>query len=261
MKQRHPVLDPRVAPPVADGLVRRVFCRLRPKQRPPVLAKATDAFPVERHLRHGPQHQLADAGGAALRCRVEPPQAFDRVAEQVNAYRVGLTSRVDVDNAAAHRILAVLHHGAGAAVAVRLQEGDDRIQVRGRPVPHGQHRTLEQSPRRHTLHQRVDGCQHDRRRIGRVCQPGEGRDALADDFRVGRHPVIRQAVPGREAQHGDSGREKRHRFGKTRHSGVIARDMQNGTRVPGMALGKQDRVKALRRTVNSGSHRLGGAPG
>ncbi len=88
-------------------------------------AEAGDAGRVERDFGDGAEDEFGELGGAALGGGVEAAEAFDGVAEQVDADRVGLAGGEEVDDAAAGGVFAGLHDGAGAAVAVGFEEGDD----------------------------------------------------------------------------------------------------------------------------------------
>ena len=102
------------------------------------------------------------------------------------------------------RVLARLHHRAGAVVAIGLQEGGQRAPAAPAPPRFSSMRGAgEGLPRRHLLHQRVDRGEQDARPRARLQQPRQGRDPLGHDLRVGRDAVVGQAVPGREAQHLD----------------------------------------------------------
>ena len=48
--------------------------------------------------------------------------AFNRIAEQIQPHRHSLTRRKHIDNPATQRILARLHHRAGAVVAIGIQK-------------------------------------------------------------------------------------------------------------------------------------------
>ncbi len=54
--------------------------------------------------------QLIRRAGGSLCCRIEPPQALDRVADELDAHRRGVGRRKYIDNATAHGKGAVLVH-------------------------------------------------------------------------------------------------------------------------------------------------------
>ena len=65
-------------------------------------------------------------------------------------------------------VFAVLHDGAGAIVAVGLEEADDVLRRRVLPDVQRHARAAECVPGRDALDQRVDGGQQDARASGRV---------------------------------------------------------------------------------------------
>ena len=70
---------------------------------------------------------------------------------------------------------------------------------------------------------------------GRLRERGQGGDPPRHDFAVGRHPVVGQAVPGRQGQDGNVGVEEGQAFGEACHARVVARDVEDaGTRLRGL---------------------------
>ena len=93
------------------------------------LLKVADPEPldrgvVEQHLADRPQADLRDIAERALGQRVEGADTLEVVAEQVEPERAFAAAREDVDDAAAHGILARLHHRAAAPVAVAGEAGE-----------------------------------------------------------------------------------------------------------------------------------------
>ena len=179
VEQRHPVLHARMAPAVGDGEVDRVLGRFRTEQLAPPLAEAADAVAVERDLGHRAQHEAVDPCRAALGGGVEGADALDLVTEQVEAQRVGAAGREQVDDAAAHRVFAGLHDGAGANVAVAFEEARELLGPDHAAGGELAAAALEDVAGRHALHQGVDRGQHDARPGGGLEQAGECRDPLS----------------------------------------------------------------------------------
>ncbi len=253
MEQRHPMLHAGMPAAVADREVERIAGRLLPEQLAPLGAEAADAGGVEEHLVDRPQHQPVQLGAAALGGGVEAADALDGVAEQVEPHRLALSRGEDVDDAAAHRILARLHDGAGAAVAVGLQEAGEVLDLDRAVHRQRTAAVVEDVARRHLLHQRVHRGQHDARLAGGLQQAGQGGDAFADQLGIGRDAVVRQAVPGREAQHLGIGREEAQALGQPRHPDVVARHVQQrAARELLRPPRQQHRVPALGRVVDGG---------
>ena len=65
----------------------------------------------------------------ALARRIEPAQALDRIAERIQAQRIGLAAGEYVEYPAALRVFARLHHRIRAIIAIGLQEGDQRFRL------------------------------------------------------------------------------------------------------------------------------------
>jgi len=80
--------------------------------------------------------------------------------------------------------------------------------------------------RRHPLHDGVDGGEHDQRLVAalQARQPRQRGQALRQDAAMRRHPVVGLAVPGRELQDRQIGREKRQRAGQLLHPRAVAAD-------------------------------------
>ena len=74
-------------------------------------------------------------GLRALRDGIELPDAFERVAEEIEPDGARVPRREKVENAAAHRIFARLHDGARAIETRRIEPLDDLIHAHaGRPL-------------------------------------------------------------------------------------------------------------------------------
>src|SRR5690349_15454869 len=110
LEQWHPVLHARMAAPIRDGQIDRVFRRRLTEQIAPTRAETRDCLLIEWHFRDRPQSQTLAAISTPLRGRIEYTDRFDRVAEQVKAYRVGFAGWENINDAATRGILARLHH-------------------------------------------------------------------------------------------------------------------------------------------------------
>ena len=131
VEQRHPVLHARVPPPVGDREVDRVVGGAGPEQLAPggrgtgrPLSRSSDTS------RHRPQGDAVSAArrcagwrgrrrGCFRSCRRTGRGAPDRAAPDGK----------DVDDAAAHGVFARLHDGAGAAVAVGVEEARELVRI------------------------------------------------------------------------------------------------------------------------------------
>ena len=120
MEQRQPMLHALVLLPRRDGLVERVVALHGPEQLHIALAKAAAHLRRQRHLAHGQKVDRLDAGFGALGFRIEGADGFERVAEEVEPDRLP-SRREEIENTAAHRILAGIGHRAGSHIASGLQ--------------------------------------------------------------------------------------------------------------------------------------------
>ncbi len=245
MEQRHPMLHAGMAPPIRDRQVNRVRGRRLAEQFAPAGSKTADRIRVERHFRHRPEGQPLPAIGTALRRWVEDADQLDRVAEQVEANRLGLAGRENVDNAAAHGVFAGFHHRAGTPIAGGLQEAGQLLRLHRAASAQLQAGAGERGTRRHALHQGIHCGQHDARPGGHLQQARQRGDALGDQRRIGRHTVIRQAVPGREPQHFRLRRDERQRLRQPCHARIVAGDVQHRAGEFAAATGEQESVPTL----------------
>jgi hypothetical protein len=114
--------------------------------------------------------------------------------------RVG--GREDVDDPAAHGVLAAPLHHVGARVGGGLQRADEVVEVDA--VADAQADRLEvRHPGDDRLQQRADGHRHDARAggarlVARVDEAAQGGQAPGDRVRAGREPLVREGLPRRE---------------------------------------------------------------
>src|SRR5512135_2481998 len=109
------------APAFADGLVERVAPPGRAELGGVALAEAADRVRRELRLAHRRQVERAQLAGRALRLGIEGADRFQRIAEEIEAERGGEGGGVEIDDAAALRVIADVAHEARAREAVRLQ--------------------------------------------------------------------------------------------------------------------------------------------
>ena len=181
----------------------------------------------ELELRHRHEIERAQVGVGALGLRIEAADRFQRVAEEIEPHRLVHAGREQIDDAAAHRIIAGLAHGRGAIEAVELEPVGDaghRQHIAGR----GRERLLARRARAparaagsaFTVVSSTAGCS---RPVTRA-KPRQRHHALRHDGGMRRHPVVRQAIPGREFQDLDVGREEAERARQHRHARAVAAD-------------------------------------
>jgi len=204
MEQRQPVLHADMALTGRHRLVEDVVAGDIAEQLAIAAAEARDAVLGQKHFAHRQQHDLVARAGRALAHGVERADRLEAVAEQVEAQRLGCAGWKKIDQAAAHRELARLHHGFRAAVAILAQEFGQPRDIERLPLAQHDRCLGIEAARRHPLQRSPGRCQHDARRrpgfLGRG-QPRQGLQPLRHDVGMRRQPVVGQAVPGGEDQH------------------------------------------------------------
>src|SRR6516225_3997681 len=179
----------------ADRLVERVVGAGGAELLAVARAKTADRGIVEQYLANRAQGRLIECAGRALGQGIEAANAFEHLAEEIEAQRLGRPRRIEVDDASADGEFARFAYRVGADVPIVAEEALQPVEPDPPARAQAQHPTVEDAARGYALDQRVDRGQHDERGVtaaGR--QPGQGVDAPADDFVVRRDPVVRQAV-------------------------------------------------------------------
>ena len=228
VEQRQPVLDTGIAARGGDRLVERVVPGHGAERASVSGAEARDRLRRQQHLADRRKGEGARRLVAPLRQRVEPAHGLDDVAKEIEPHRALGVGGEDIHDAAAHGVIAGLHHRAGADEPVALQVAEQRLGIeRGagfeRQGRVGQHRAW-----RHPLEGGVDGGEHDlgsRRAIAQ--QPDETGEPPARDIGARRDPVVRQAIPGRNGDLSAVRIEESQHRGKTREPGVVAGDVKH----------------------------------
>ena len=229
MEQRHPVLHARVA-----AARRRSTDRSGPWPRPGRTGRASrcgsgrsNSLPSGTS-ETGRRDRRFPLAGAALG-RLGSKTRINSMVSPNRSRRTGSGSPdgKDVDDAAAHGVFAGLHHRAGAAVAVGLEEFGQLFRLHLAVDGQVHAGAGEGGARRDALHQGVDGGQDDARAGGLFQQPRQSGDALGDQGGVRRHAVVGQAVPGGEAQDLGFRHDEGQRLGQPGHAGVVAGDVQD----------------------------------
>ena len=259
VKQRQPVLHARERPAGADRFEQRITgCGAEVLQIAD--PEARDRRLVQQHLADRSQLESRHLGERALRQRIEATDRLEHVAEQVEAQRLRAAARVDVDDPSADRILAGLDHGAAAAIAVTGEAEQQLLAIDALAGGGREQARAHHLRRRQLLQQRVDGGEDQARRPAPPAlleQPGQRVEALGHDVLVRRDPIVGQAVPGRQHDHLEPGREEADELGQMAGARAIAGDVQElaGRLRPG-ELGQEQGVAALDRGCDQVSGRL-----
>ncbi len=122
LEQRQPVLHPSQAPSVADGLVQRVLRGIGAEPLAVFRTEALDRVLGEQRFARRQQQVAVDRAGGPLGVRVEQPQRFELVVEEVEPQALVEPGGEDVEDRAAYGELAGVDHGVGARVALPLQQ-------------------------------------------------------------------------------------------------------------------------------------------
>ena len=197
-EERRVMLNPRMPMTLGHRQIQGILDRFRPKQIPPGRPEPADRRLIKRQFRRRMKIQAFYRLAAALRLRIEPANRLDRVAEQINPHRRRLARRKHVDDPATQRILARLHHRAGAIIPVRIQKPGQILRRNHRPHRQRHPGTHQRLARRHLLQRRIHRRQHNPLLRRLRLQPAQRRNPLRNNRAIRRNPVIRHAVPGRE---------------------------------------------------------------
>ena len=229
VEQRQPMLEAAIATAGTDRLVERIVGADGAEQLAIPGPEAFDRAGVEQDFADRPQDEALQPGAAELRIRIEAADRFERVAEQIEPQGLLGSRWKQIDDAAAQGVFARLAHRIGADIAVMGEERGELVELEFPADLRRETRRREHAARRHTLQDRIDRGHDDattsRRRSRReICQRV---DSPADDLRHRRHPVIGQAVPGREFQRLNLRREEGQRLDELRGAAGLARDMQD----------------------------------
>ena len=278
VKQRQPMLDAGGAAALGDRFVEHVVGASRAEGRDIAGAEQPDGVGGELELRHRHEIERAQLIGGALGVRIEAADRFQRVAEEIEPHRRVHARREQIDNAAAHRIVARLAHGRCTIKAVEFEPLDDarhRQQIARRG---GERLAGQRLARRHPLQHGVHGGEHDRRLVAAVDagEPRQRHHPLRHHVRMRRSAVVGQAIPRRKFQPLDIGREEAERARQRRHARAVAADHdeadrgrgwpgRNGAREVGQHqpfgavgdAGKQERaagMQPLRRRTRGSAH-------
>ncbi len=231
VEQRQPMLHAGVALAGADRLVERIVRRRRAESLDIAAAEALLGLAAERHLAHRHQRQLLHDLARALRLGIEGLDVLERVAEEIEAHGTGAAGRKEIEDAAAHRVFAGLHDGAGALEAGEVEPLHELGHVEAlarRDVLQG---AADELAGWKPLQDGVDGGQHHGRPLARGgSEAGHGGDAGGDDLGVGADAVVGHRVPGRHLDDAQLGREERQALRQCLQPPVVAGDVQQQRR-------------------------------
>ncbi len=232
VEQRQPVLHAGIAAAFADSFIEQVVALGRAERRDIAHAETANGFRDQTEFGHRHKVEAAHVYQRALCLCIEGADRFQRIAEEIEPYRLFEACGKQVEDAAAHRVFAALTHRRGARIAIVLEPADDAVHADHIAGRNRQRLRRHQTTLRHTLQDRVDRGEHDQRLVAAL-QPRQFcqcRDTLRNNGAVRRDAVIGLAIPGRELQHRDIRRKEIQSAGKLRHPAGVATDHGNTDR-------------------------------
>ena len=225
VEQREPMLHAGIAAALAHRFVQNVVRRGGAEFFRIALAEAADGFRRELELAHGHELERAQLPRTALGLRIEAADRFQRIAEEIEPHAELHAGSEQIDDAAAHRVFAGIAHRRSAGKAVELEPAHHAVHGEHIAGGGGERLSGDELARRHPLQRGVDGGEQDGSALPfRAGEPRQSEHALRNRARVRRHPVVRQAVPRREFEHGDFRGEELERARELAHPRRIAAD-------------------------------------
>ena len=226
MEQRQPMFHAGVAAALAHRFVEHVVGAGRAERRYIAGAEQPDGVASELELRHRHQIERAPLSIGALSLRIETPDRFQRVAEKIEPHRLIHARREQIDDAAAHRVIAGLAHSCRPIEAVEVEPLGDTGH-RQHVARRSRERLLgDEFARRHALQHRIDGGEQHRRVIAALYarEPRQRHHPLRHHGGMRRDAVVGQAIPGREFQNFDLRGEEAERPRQRGHARTVAAD-------------------------------------
>ena len=139
--------------------------------------------------------------------------------------RLVIARREQVDDAAAHGVIAPVGDGLDPGKAEVRQLFDQVCRIQSIASTNDDRPARDLGGRRHPLQRRRDGSQQNAGLVGHPGRQAAQRvDAPAGDLRIGRDPIVRQAIPGGKLQPFDLGGEERQSLGEPGKPYVILGD-------------------------------------
>ena len=231
VEQRQPMLHPGMAPAGRYGLVERILAQDGAEQPAIAGTEPGDAVGIQAKFRHRLESYTDPLPGSALRQGIEAADGFEFIAEEVEADGLPAPGREQIDDAAAHRVLARLADGLGAGIAVAREEVLQGVQIDRIADLGGEAGARQIIGGRNTLEDAVDGGDDDPGGGGLLAgepvgQGGEHVKAPGAHVRIGGDPVVGQAIPSREHLHRHLRCEERDRRGQTGRPLVVGGNVQ-----------------------------------
>src|SRR5271165_2650179 len=120
-----------MAAALAHGVIEEIIRNGRAERLDIAEPEAFDRFRRELKLRDRDEFKAVELSGGALAFGIETADRFQGVAEKIEAHRLDGSGGIEIDDAAANRVVTGLAHGRGARESIELQPRDDAL--------HGEH--------------------------------------------------------------------------------------------------------------------------
>ena len=253
MEEAQPMLHSGYFLARADVLVERVVGSRSAKLDAVILTEAGDRGVIENDLGHRRQFHHVELFGGPLSCRIEPAGTVQNVSEEVEPYRSPLTGRIDVDDAAAHRVVTGLRHRGCLRKSHANKELPQAFFIDPVTDPRAKGGIFDDRPGRNLLRRGVQRRQQNKARWPVVDQHRQCGHARGLDLGVGRHAVVGQAIPAREIDDGHVRCKEPQGGAHGRQTLVVAGDMDDRTVRTRQFPQHKLRVKAFRRATDEDS--------
>ncbi len=240
-----------------DGLVKRVVAGGSTEQRQIILAETADRIGRQRHFAHRVQVERAGLTGRTLACRIEGADAFQRIAEEIEAHGLLGAGHENIENTAADGKFADFAHGRDAVETVALQPRGDIVHADLIAGFCREGEAFDDLGRRDLLQHGVDRDEDDRRMrlLGIGDQARKSGQSPGGDIGTGRDAVIGKAVPAGQSQDRNFRRHEGEHLLDIGHALAVGHDI--GDRLPRPRQLSQDQRLHARRHIADDQRRCG----
>ena len=235
----------RLTPAFADRLIERIAGRLRAEQVAIGRAEALDRGFVEQRFGGGEQAERLGGAKAALVGGVEAADAFNLVAEEIDAQPRFFARGEQVDDAAADRELALVGDGVDAAEAIGDEQFGKRIAIDPLPRRKRRRELADAERGEGALSDCGDGGEDQLAALRRVLQCRQRCEPVGADAHRRAGAVIGQAVPRRKAVYKQVGGKEGRGVGDRLHRAVVGRDIDEPLVTRPRQISEQQRQKPV----------------
>ena len=183
---------------------------------------------------------LVGRAGGALGARIEQPQRFQLVAEEIEPQPAIQARGIDVEDRTAHGKFARIGHGVRPRIALPLEQRDQALAADLHAGLQQFHRFADTERREHPLKRGVDRGDHQLWRFQRCLQAMKRRQPPGGNRKRRAGAIVGQAIPRGEFHHLQLWREEMRGIGDRAHRGVVGSDEHRAMAFPAFigALGR-----------------------